>query len=135
MKPGEALKSAGRSVGNAIMAVVFWFIGFFDGTKPEQSMKRALMALAGFTLCRGTIMICKAIAHAIYVGQQVDQNSVYALGVLAVPVAGLAGIVYIFRKDGPSQAGSSVESTETTSSTTTKVVTPIATPPQEKPCP
>lgn len=103
-----------RATGRSILAVVWWFTGFFDGTKPEQSMKRLLMALAGFTLCRGTIMLCKAIAHAIYVGQQVDQNSVYALAALAVPVAALAGVVYIFRKDGPSQAGTTTDSPEPT---------------------
>ena len=84
-------------VGDSALA---WAAGFFDSTDPTKSMKRLAMLLATFTLCRGTIIMTKAIAHTIYQGQEVPNGTVLALAAFTVPVAGLAGIVYLFKKDG-----------------------------------
>jgi hypothetical protein len=91
-----------KGVGDAF---VVWCAGFFDATNPSQSMKRLAMLLATFTLCRATIILAKAIAHTIYQGNEVPMGTVYAFAALTVPVAGLAGIVYIFKKDGTIQGG------------------------------
>ena len=58
------------------------------------------MLIATFTLCRATIILAKAIAHTIYQGSEIPMGTVYAFAALTVPVAGLAGIVYLFKKDG-----------------------------------
>jgi uncharacterized protein YycO len=68
-------------------------------------MKRLAMLLATFTICRGTIILTKAVAHTIYQGQEVPNGTVLALAAFTVPVAGLAGIVYLFKKDGTVQSG------------------------------
>jgi hypothetical protein len=82
-----------------------WVSGFFDATDPTRSMKRLAMLLATFTLCRGTIILTKAVAHTIYQGQEVPNGTVLALAAFTVPVAGLAGVVYLFKKDGTVQSG------------------------------
>jgi hypothetical protein len=82
-----------------LMGTLRWLGGFFDATNPGQSMKRLLMALSGFTLCRGTIIMCKAIAHQIYMGRPVDMGMVAALTALTVPVAALAGVIYLLKQD------------------------------------
>lgn len=102
-----------------VLVAVKWLVGFFDAENPATSMKRLTMVMAAFTLCRGTIMLTKAIAHQIYMGKPVDPQAVYVLGVLTIPVAALAGVAYIFRKDGASQA-------------TPEGAIPTPIPPQEK---
>lgn len=82
-----------------------WVAGFFDANDPTRSMKRLAMLLATFTLCRATIILAKAIAHTIYQGNEVPMGTVYAFAALTVPVAGLAGIVYLFKKDGTVGSG------------------------------
>jgi len=88
------------TVDSTIGRFAGWVAGFFDANDPTRSMKRLAMLLATFTLCRATIILAKAIAHTIYQGNEVPMGTVYAFAALTVPVAGLAGIVYLFKKDG-----------------------------------
>ena len=92
------------AIWGAFRAFVRWWAGFFDSTNPMQSTKRLAMVLATFTLCRATIIMAKAIAHQIYQGNEVPMGTVYAFAALTVPVAALAGVVYLFRKDGTVQS-------------------------------
>jgi hypothetical protein len=96
--------SATVSLWEGFVAFVRWWAGFFDSTNPMQSTKRLAMVMATFTLCRGTIILAKAIAHQVYQGNEVPQGTVLALAAFTVPVAALAGVVYLFRKDGTVQS-------------------------------
>lgn len=98
------MTKAGETVKKWILAAVKWLADFFDAASLSSSMKRLTVFMAAFTLCRGVIILCKAIAHQIYQNKPVDPNAAYVLGVLAIPVAALGGVAYIFRKDGASQA-------------------------------
>lgn len=98
-----ALKVIG-SVDSNLGKFVGFVAGFFDANDPTRSMKRLAMLLATFTLCRGTIILTKAVAHTIYQGNEVPNGTVLALAAFTVPVAGLAGIVYLLKKDGTVQS-------------------------------
>ncbi len=78
-----------------VQKLLAWAVGFTDGTKAEQSAKHLLTLVAGFTLCRGTAIIYRAIAHTIYQNKPVDMGAVYALTAMVVPVAALAGVIYL----------------------------------------
>ncbi len=78
-----------------IQKILAWAVGFTDGTKAEQSAKHLLTLVAGFTLCRGAAIIYRAIAHNIYLNRPVDMGAVYALSAMVVPVAALAGVIYL----------------------------------------
>jgi hypothetical protein len=99
-----AIKVLG-SVDGTLGKFAGWVAGFFDANDPTRSMKRLAMLMATFTLCRGTIILTKAVAHTIYQGQEVPNGTVLALAAFTVPVAGLAGVIYLFKKDGTVQSG------------------------------
>lgn len=89
------LKGILAKVSMPVGKLAAWIAGFLDGTDPTKSAKHLLMLLAGFTLCRGTAIIYRAIAHNIYMGHPIDSGAVYALGTMVVPVAALAGVAYL----------------------------------------
>jgi hypothetical protein len=84
---------------------IHWFSGFFDALDPRKSMKRAAMAAATGTLCYGAVKMSNACAWIIANGKHLDQWDVIALSALIVPLAALAGAVYVFKKDGTFEVG------------------------------
>jgi len=87
---GTIAKAAGKFVR--------WLAAFFNGGDDTSSSKRALTIGAGATLCYSVIRLTNAIARAIEAGTPVSETAAWALGTLSVPVAAMAGVIYVLQR-------------------------------------
>ena len=82
-----------------------WIASFFDPKNPNASEKTAGMALATLTLCWTAVRMTRACSALLDHGGHLTPGDVAGLAMAIVPLASLAGCVYLIHPDGTIDVG------------------------------
>ena len=96
--PSEIAPKTGR-IGQLEQESLGLFQRLIRTDQPEE-VRRALMWIAGCTLCFCLVVLTLAVWYQACLDQHVDGGLVGALGIISGSVAGLAGVSY-HKQGGP----------------------------------